>query len=151
MGKLYVGTSGWSYREWKPDFYPEDIPQKRWLEHYCSELTACEEPSGLDVFEQAQRFGLDDLLLEQAHAIAAASFSPEASAPSSSWPSCARVTPASSSASRRPAAPSLLVPGRGGAPPPGTPGAARSRDARSRPRAWHASAPAWDRARPGSR
>jgi uncharacterized protein YecE (DUF72 family) len=42
MGKLYVGTSGWAYREWKPEFYPEDVPQKRWLEHYCSSLTACE-------------------------------------------------------------------------------------------------------------
>jgi uncharacterized protein YecE (DUF72 family) len=42
MGKLYVGTSGWAYREWKPDFYPKDVPQKRWLEHYCSELGACE-------------------------------------------------------------------------------------------------------------
>jgi uncharacterized protein YecE (DUF72 family) len=42
MGKLYVGTSGWAYREWKPDFYPQDVPQKRWLEHYCSELGACE-------------------------------------------------------------------------------------------------------------
>jgi uncharacterized protein YecE (DUF72 family) len=42
MGKLYVGTSGWAYREWKPDFYPSDVPQKRWLEHYCSELGACE-------------------------------------------------------------------------------------------------------------
>lgn len=39
---LYVGTSGWAYREWKPDFYPAEIPQRRFLEHYCSALTACE-------------------------------------------------------------------------------------------------------------
>ncbi|MGH2699672.1 MAG: DUF72 domain-containing protein [Actinomycetota bacterium] len=42
MGNLYVGTSGWSYREWKPDFYPEEVPQKLWLEHFCSVLGACE-------------------------------------------------------------------------------------------------------------
>lgn len=39
---LYVGTSGWSYREWKPDFYPPDLPQRRWLEHYGAALSACE-------------------------------------------------------------------------------------------------------------
>jgi uncharacterized protein YecE (DUF72 family) len=39
---LFIGTSGWAYREWKPGFYPADVPQRRFLQHYCSELTACE-------------------------------------------------------------------------------------------------------------
>ncbi len=50
---LYVGTSGWSYKEWqakkgtpgnpgKPGFYPADLPQSRFLEHYATRLTACE-------------------------------------------------------------------------------------------------------------
>jgi uncharacterized protein YecE (DUF72 family) len=39
---LHVGTSGWSYPEWKPDFYPEGLPQSRFLAHYSSVLTACE-------------------------------------------------------------------------------------------------------------
>ena len=39
---LYVGTSGWAYPEWKPDFYPADLPRDRFLEHYASRLTACE-------------------------------------------------------------------------------------------------------------
>lgn len=39
---LYVGTSGWAYKEWKPGFYPEGLPQARFLEHYASTLTACE-------------------------------------------------------------------------------------------------------------
>jgi uncharacterized protein YecE (DUF72 family) len=39
---LYVGTSGWAYKEWKPDFYPQDLPQARFLEHYGSVLRACE-------------------------------------------------------------------------------------------------------------
>ena len=39
---LYLGTSGWAYREWKPLFYPGDLPQSRFLEHYSEVLTACE-------------------------------------------------------------------------------------------------------------
>ena len=37
-----MGTSGWAYKEWKPDFYPEGLPQKRFLEHYGSVLSGCE-------------------------------------------------------------------------------------------------------------
>ncbi len=39
---LYIGTSGWAYKEWKPDFYPEDLPQRAFLEHYGNNLSACE-------------------------------------------------------------------------------------------------------------
>ncbi|MDQ4058414.1 MAG: DUF72 domain-containing protein [Actinomycetota bacterium] len=39
---LFIGTSGWAYKEWKPDFYPADVPQRLFLEHYSSALTACE-------------------------------------------------------------------------------------------------------------
>ena len=39
---LYVGTSGWAYREWKPDFYPAEITQKQFLNHYATQLSACE-------------------------------------------------------------------------------------------------------------
>lgn len=39
---LHVGTSGWAYREWKPAFYPPDLPQDRFLSHYAERLTACE-------------------------------------------------------------------------------------------------------------
>ncbi len=31
---LYVGTSGYSYKEWKGPFYPEDLPDKRMLHFY---------------------------------------------------------------------------------------------------------------------
>jgi len=31
---LYVGTSGFSYKEWKGPFYPEDLPDKRMLRFY---------------------------------------------------------------------------------------------------------------------
>ncbi|HZR20809.1 MAG TPA: DUF72 domain-containing protein [Verrucomicrobiae bacterium] len=31
---LYVGTSGYSYKEWKGSFYPEDLPDKQMLHFY---------------------------------------------------------------------------------------------------------------------
>jgi uncharacterized protein YecE (DUF72 family) len=31
---LYVGTSGYSYKEWKGTFYPKDLPEKRMLHYY---------------------------------------------------------------------------------------------------------------------
>jgi uncharacterized protein YecE (DUF72 family) len=39
---LHVGTSGWAYKEWRPAFYPEGMPQARFLSHYASVLGACE-------------------------------------------------------------------------------------------------------------
>jgi uncharacterized protein YecE (DUF72 family) len=39
---LHVGTSGWAYPEWKPDFYPEGLARDRFLAHYSSVLSACE-------------------------------------------------------------------------------------------------------------
>src|SRR5688500_11620645 len=32
--ELYVGTSGYSYKEWKGTFYPEDLPAKQMLRYY---------------------------------------------------------------------------------------------------------------------
>lgn len=31
---LYVGTSGYSYKEWKGSFYPEELPEKQMLRYY---------------------------------------------------------------------------------------------------------------------
>jgi len=39
---LYVGTSGYSYKEWKGSFYPEKIPAKDMLSYYSSRLHAVE-------------------------------------------------------------------------------------------------------------
>lgn len=39
---LYVGTSGFSYKEWKGSFYPEKIPAKDMLSYYASRLQAVE-------------------------------------------------------------------------------------------------------------
>ena len=39
---ILVGTSGWQYRDWRGTFYPPDVPQRRWLEHYASQFATVE-------------------------------------------------------------------------------------------------------------
>lgn len=31
---VWVGTSGWQYKDWRGPFYPPKLAQARWLEHY---------------------------------------------------------------------------------------------------------------------
>ena len=40
--KLWVGTSGYSYKEWKGSFYPADLPDKEMLSSYAGQLPAVE-------------------------------------------------------------------------------------------------------------
>jgi len=40
--KLHVGTSGYSYKEWKGIFYPDDLPAKEMLAYYATKLPAVE-------------------------------------------------------------------------------------------------------------
>jgi len=39
---LYVGTSGYSYKEWKGAFYPKDLPNKQMLRYYGERFRAVE-------------------------------------------------------------------------------------------------------------
>ncbi len=39
---LYVGTSGYSYKEWKGTFYPDDLPSKQMLRYYGERFRAVE-------------------------------------------------------------------------------------------------------------
>ncbi len=39
---LYVGTSGYSYKEWKGHFYPDDLSEKEFLKFYGTKLNAVE-------------------------------------------------------------------------------------------------------------
>ncbi len=36
MHEVRIGCSGWSYRDWRDDFYPPGTPASRWLGHYAS-------------------------------------------------------------------------------------------------------------------
>ena len=41
-GVVRVGTSGWQYKDWAGAFYPEGVPQSRWLEHYATRFSTVE-------------------------------------------------------------------------------------------------------------
>jgi uncharacterized protein YecE (DUF72 family) len=41
-GKLYAGTSGYSYKHWKGSFYPEGLAQAKWLPYYAQRYTTLE-------------------------------------------------------------------------------------------------------------
>jgi uncharacterized protein YecE (DUF72 family) len=68
---IWIGTSGFSYREWKPIFYPSDLPNDRFLSYYATRLNAVEidstfyrmpTPKSLDAWKEATpedfRFGI---------------------------------------------------------------------------------------------
>jgi uncharacterized protein YecE (DUF72 family) len=42
MPQLFVGTSGWAYPSWKPDFYPDKLAQKKFLGYYAQQLNTVE-------------------------------------------------------------------------------------------------------------
>ena len=42
MTRYHVGTSGFSYKEWRGTFYPEDLPDKQMLPYYAGRLDAVE-------------------------------------------------------------------------------------------------------------
>jgi uncharacterized protein YecE (DUF72 family) len=42
MNKLYIGTSGYIYKDWKEKFYPTSIPQKNWLSYYSTQFSTVE-------------------------------------------------------------------------------------------------------------
>src|SRR5271154_5802808 len=42
MPNLYAGTSGFAYPSWKPDFYPQKLPSKKFLSYYSERLNAVE-------------------------------------------------------------------------------------------------------------
>ena len=39
---VYVGTSGWQYRDWRGAVYPPDLPVREWLEWYCRHFRTVE-------------------------------------------------------------------------------------------------------------
>jgi uncharacterized protein YecE (DUF72 family) len=39
---IYIGTSGFSYKDWAGVFYPAGLPQREWLSFYAREFATCE-------------------------------------------------------------------------------------------------------------
>jgi uncharacterized protein YecE (DUF72 family) len=42
MTEIYVGTSGWAYKAWQPEFFPAKLPSKLFLRYYSTQLNAVE-------------------------------------------------------------------------------------------------------------
>jgi uncharacterized protein YecE (DUF72 family) len=42
MPSVFAGTSGFAYPSWKPEFYPADLPSKKFLEYYATRLNSTE-------------------------------------------------------------------------------------------------------------
>jgi uncharacterized protein YecE (DUF72 family) len=42
MAAIWFGTSGFSYKEWKPIFYPKELSDKQFLQYYSSRLNSVE-------------------------------------------------------------------------------------------------------------
>jgi uncharacterized protein YecE (DUF72 family) len=42
MGKIHIGTSGWSYKHWKDIFYPPKLKQDLWLPFYAGHFSTTE-------------------------------------------------------------------------------------------------------------
>jgi uncharacterized protein YecE (DUF72 family) len=40
--RVWIGCSGWNYRDWRERFYPRGLPAKRWLEHYARHFDTVE-------------------------------------------------------------------------------------------------------------
>ena len=42
MASIWLGTSGFSYKEWKPVFYPKDLSDKQFLQYYSTRMNSVE-------------------------------------------------------------------------------------------------------------
>src|SRR6185436_3493044 len=41
-GRVFAGTSGYSYKEWKDAFYPADLPESKFLDFYAGKFSTVE-------------------------------------------------------------------------------------------------------------
>lgn len=41
-GRIYIGTSGWSYKAWGRSFYPEEVPERQHFEFYATQFSTVE-------------------------------------------------------------------------------------------------------------
>ncbi|GGK23405.1 hypothetical protein GCM10008955_16250 [Deinococcus malanensis] len=42
MGRVYIGTSGWTYRHWRGTYYPQGLVQRRELEYLAGQMASVE-------------------------------------------------------------------------------------------------------------
>ena len=65
---IHIGTSGWNYKHWIGNFYPEDIPQKDWFNFYSKQFKTVELNSSFyhlpkpETFEKRKEQTPDDFI-----------------------------------------------------------------------------------------
>ncbi|MDP8241115.1 MAG: DUF72 domain-containing protein [Candidatus Hatepunaea meridiana] len=42
LGKIHIGTSGYSFNDWQGPFYPKGLPRGKWLDYYAQHFSAVE-------------------------------------------------------------------------------------------------------------
>lgn len=42
MSDIFIGTSGYTYKDWKEKFYPSSVPQSQWLPYYSHQFQTVE-------------------------------------------------------------------------------------------------------------
>ncbi|WP_432828066.1 DUF72 domain-containing protein [Dactylosporangium sp. CA-092794] len=66
---MRIGTSGWQYKDWRGRFYPREVPQRLWLEHYAAAFGTVEVNNAFyrlperATFEQWRRRTPEDFIL----------------------------------------------------------------------------------------
>jgi len=53
---VWIGTSGWQYRDWRGTFYRRDVPQSRWLEAYADAFATVESNNAFYRLPERQVF-----------------------------------------------------------------------------------------------
>jgi uncharacterized protein YecE (DUF72 family) len=55
-GGVRIGCSGWQYRHWRGDFYPAELPQARWFDHYATKFDTVEINNSFYRLPEAETF-----------------------------------------------------------------------------------------------
>jgi uncharacterized protein YecE (DUF72 family) len=53
---VWIGTSGWMYRDWRDRFYPQGVPQRAWLEHYAARFRTVESNNAFYMLPKKETF-----------------------------------------------------------------------------------------------
>ena len=53
---VLIGTSGWQYRDWRGQFYPQGLRQAAWLEHYAERFQVVEVNNAFYRLPEAETF-----------------------------------------------------------------------------------------------
>jgi uncharacterized protein YecE (DUF72 family) len=53
---VFLGTSGWHYKDWRERFYPVEVPQRAWLEFYAERFATVESNNAFYRLPSGERF-----------------------------------------------------------------------------------------------